>query len=466
MMGKKKKNRKKSDEKKCEKRKEKNNVKGEESSKSKIQTKPSSKKTFTPGKPLKKNPVMTILDQHQEHRLRIAKIIASLFVIIFVVFMIILGYKNWIKVKKFNDRVAKMEKKLDVYDQTIEKSEGFKRDQEIVKAIIWTYKLEKFDWKHAKKWQNLRDGYFSQLPLGVPLISKNFVQPAIAMDMIAIPKGEFTMGRTQQEIRGCIDELPQRKVRITYPFWMARTEIANFQYRVFFPQYATKKWDGFNFNLADQPAVQINWHLASEYCNMLTYTEKKKKRLPKGYVYRLPTEAEWEYACRAGTDTYFYWGNVFEEEGAKYANCLDRNSAQHLDCSIYQESAKRDGHYITAPVGSYQPNAFGLNDMSGNVWEWCWDWYNPNAYRKLHEIDPVQIDPVVSKMTKRGNFERIHKFESTSKVIRGGGCLSPPSDCRSATRDSVIPEKKDNGIGFRIVLAPEIESLKPDKEKK
>ena len=332
----------KSDVKSAESKKDKNKKKSKEaeSSKSKIHTKTAPKKTFTPGKPLKKNPVMNILDQHQEHRLRIAKIIACLFVLFLVIFMIILGSQNWERESKFNKRVAEMAKNLDVYNQKIEASEGFKRDQEIAEAILWTYKLEKLDWKNAKKWKKKRTEYFAEFDSKLPIISKNFVQPAIAMDMIAIPKGEFLMGRTQKEIRGCIDELPQRKVKISYPFWMARTEIANFQYKVFFPQYTTrahmshqekkvkdeiiKEWRGFHLNSANQPAVQVNWHLATKYCEMLTYTEKMKRRVPKGYVYRLPTEAEWEYACRADTDTYFYWGNQFMEIGAEFANCLDR----------------------------------------------------------------------------------------------------------------------------------------------
>ena len=416
-------------------------------------------KTFKAAPPLEKNPVMNILDQHRDHKMRIAKIISVIFITFVVLFFLSLGYGHWNKVRKKNREIFEIEKKLSLFKSKMKKNSGFTKNQAVAQAILLTYKGEKVDWQHAKEWKAKRKKLFSSFASIKPQFSKPFVLPTIAMDMMPIPQGEFMMGRQLKEVKGCTDELPRRKVKIDYPFWMARTEIANYQYRVLFPQHTIRKYDGFPLNLITQPAVQVSWHLAVKYCVMLTYQEKLKGRLPAGYVYRLPTEAEWEYACRATTETYFYWGNTFEEIGKEFANVLDRHSAAYEDVAIYKESPKRDGHYVTAPVGSFKPNSFGLQDMSGNVWEWCWDWYNPAAYRKLPSLNPVQSSPVVSELTERGNFERIIKIDSTSKVIRGGGWLSPPSDCRSATRDSVVPETKDNGIGFRVVLAPELEDI-------
>ena len=425
-------------------------------------------KTFKTPAPLKKNPVMNILDQHRDHKMRIAKIISVIFITFVAIFFLALGYGHWTKVREKNKKISDIEKKLAIFKAKIEKNSGFVKNQAVAQAILLTYKGEKIDWPHAKEWVAKRKQLFSAFSSLKPLSGRNFVVPTIAMDMMAIPQGEFMMGRQIKEVKGCTDELPQRKVKIDYSFWMARTEIANFQYRVLFPQHTVKKYDSFPLNLTTQPVVQVSWHLATQYCKMLTYKERLKGRLPAGYVYRLPTEAEWEYACRAGSETYFYWGNKFEEVGKAFANVLDRHSAAYEDVAIYKESPKRDGHYVTAPVGSFKPNAFGLCDMSGNVWEWCWDWYNPAAYQKLSATNPVQSSPVVSELKERGNFERIIKIDSTSKVIRGGGWLSPPSDCRSATRDSVVPETKDNGIGFRIVLAPELEivEIKEKEDKK
>ena len=416
-------------------------------------------KTFKAPPPLEKNPLINILDQHQAHRLKIAKLIAVIFVTFIVVFFLVLASEHWAKVKKQNKRVLDLEKKINLLKAKSDKLTGFKSNQAIASAIILTYRGEKTDWEHFKKWQKRRDELFASFHTALPEFSKSFVLPAIAMDMMAIPQGEFMMGRGLDEARGCTDELPKRKITINYPFWMSKTEITNFQYRIFFPQHTEKKYDGYALNLITQPVVQVSWHLAVKYCEMLTFHERKAGRLPPGYIYRLPTEAEWEYACRASTDTVYYWGNEFGEKGKEYANALDRNSASYEGVEIFKESPQRDGHYVTAPVASFKPNAFGLYDMSGNVWEWCWDWYNPAAYLRLPTTNPVQTSPVVTQIAERGNFERIQKIDSTSKIIRGGGWLSPPYDCRSATRDSVVPEKKDNGIGFRIVLAPEIEML-------
>jgi formylglycine-generating enzyme required for sulfatase activity len=271
------------------------------------------------------------------------------------------------------------------------------------------------------------------------------------------------MGRAVKE-HGNTSELPRHEVQISYSFWMSKTEITNAQYRIYYDRYKVPEWDGYNFNGVTQPVVKVSWHLANEYCEMLTYHEKIAKRLPENYVYRLPTEAEWEYACRAGTETIYYWGNEFGDLGAQYANVLDKRSAMHLDCSPGRDAPAADGNYITAPVASYKPNAFGLYDMSGNAWEWCWDWYNPKAYSELFSTDPVQVNPVVAALKERGDFEREYEVKTTTKVIRGGGCLSPASDARSAVRDHLQPEKRDLGIGFRIVLAPAIKYIAPETD--
>ena len=466
----------KSKEKKTQGIKDKNNIKKKNNhssstkkSKNKQQSQPRNidVKTFKSAPLLEKNPIINILDQHRQHKLRIAKLIALISLAFVALFFLTLAYEHWSKVKVKNHKVAEIEKKLNLFKVKIDKDKGFTRNQAVAQAIVLTYKGERVDWKNIKKWKAKRKELFESFNTKVPEFTKNFVIPTVAVEMMIIPQGEFMMGRKINEVRGCVDELPPRLVKIDYPFWIGKTEIANYQYRALYPQHTEKRYDGYPLNLLTQPVVQVTWHNAQKYCKMLTFHEQQKGRLPSGYVYRLPTEAEWEYACRATTDTSFYWGNTFGEEGKTYANVLDQQSAKYEDVEVFKDSPKRDGHYVTAPVGSFKPNAFGLYDVSGNVWEWCWDWYNPGAYRKQPSLNPVQTSPVVTELTQLGNFERVQKIDSTSRVIRGGGWLSPPFDCRSATRDSVVPGTKDNGIGFRIVLAPPIEILEiRDEESK
>ena len=423
-------------------------------------------KHFTPAPPLKVNPLIRIFDQHKEHKLRIAKITASITICMFIIFFLRLSFENWQKVKAVDKHISDITKRMDIYDANVKQTSGYEQDKTLIKAIEWTYRGQYDDRPNRQKWINHRKKYMIMLQskFEQPQPEKNFVLKSIAADMISIPQGRFFMGRKALEVKGCSDELPRHAVQINYNFWMAKTETTNAQYRIFYPQYRLKTWKGYNFNGVTQPAVRVSWHLASEFCEMVTYREKMAKRLPENYEYRLPTEAEWEYACRAGTETIYYWGDTFGKTGVKYANILDTRSAEYLDCDPGKEAPARDGNFITAPVASYKPNAFGLYDMSGNAWEWCWDWYNPNAYRELFYIDPVQVQPVVSTLKKRSDFERVYEVKSTSKVIRGGGCLSPTIDARSATRDSVLPEKKDLGIGFRMVLAPKIDLISPEPD--
>ncbi len=168
------------------------------------------------------------------------------------------------------------------------------------------------------------------------------------------------------------------------------------------------------------PVENVSWTQAVDYCARLTTREQNAGRLPAGYTYRLPTEAEWEYACRAGTTTRFGFGDDAENDlfnllrGFAWFN-LNSGGRTHL-------------------VGEKAPNRWGLFDMHGNVWEWCGDWYG--AYQGASLSDPKGADT--------GSF----------RVIRGGSWDYYGRDCRSAYRDSLMPDYRYDDYGFRVVLAP------------
>jgi formylglycine-generating enzyme required for sulfatase activity len=167
----------------------------------------------------------------------------------------------------------------------------------------------------------------------------------------------------------------------------------------------------------DRPVESVSWSEAKDYCAGLTAQERRAGRLPAGYVYRLPTEAEWEYACRAGTTNRFSHGDDPDYSGlAQYA------------------WYGRLGGNTTHPVGEKRPNAWGLYDMHGNVGEWCLDW--DGAYRGGSVTDPAPS-------------------AGSGPVARGGGWQYPGRSCRSAFRDGFYPGFKSDYLGFRPVLAPE-----------
>ena len=171
----------------------------------------------------------------------------------------------------------------------------------------------------------------------------------------------------------------------------------------------------------DQPVVNVSWNDAVAFCQWLSRKEK--------IAYRLPTEAEWEYACRAGTTTLYSYGD--DPEGlAAVANVADASAREKF--SSWSGIAGRDGHVFTAPVGSFQPNAFGLFDMHGNVWEWCRDWFGENYYAKSPEKDPSGPPT------------------GTVRVFRGGSWYDAASLCRSAFRYWDVPTYRDYFLGFRV----------------
>lgn len=265
--------------------------------------------------------------------------------------------------------------------------------------------------------------------------------------MVVIPAGKFPMGSPEDEKGRDSDEGPQHRVRISKAFALGVTEVTVTAFRGFVEGtgYRTSAeqgdgcyaWTGSSWELdkklhwrkpgfeqgGDHPVVCVSWRDATAYAKWLSGQT--------GEDYRLPTEAEWEYATRAGTNTRYYWGNE-EEPACRHANCCDTN------CEYPWKSSCDDGYKNTAPVGRFQPNGFGLFDTSGNVWEWtadCWhgDYENaPEDGRAWGEEDG-------------GNCAR--------RVLRGGSWSSKPRRLRSADRSRGAPDDRNDRIGFRLARA-------------
>ncbi len=232
-----------------------------------------------------------------------------------------------------------------------------------------------------------------------------------ALNMVAIAPGTFQMGSVA--VGGTA--VPVHPVTISQPFWMGRDEVTQAQYQAVMgnnPSY---------FVGTNRPVEQVSWNSAVAYCDALTVQEAAAGRLPVGYEYRLPTEAEWEYCCRAWTTTEWNVGSSL--------SCLQANFYDNGYCVPPGQ---------TSAVGSYAANAWGLRDMHGNVWEWCLDGWDGSAN---YPAGPV-TDPYV--LSSSGPY----------RVIRGGSWGSNSSYCRSAYRNYYVPTSTSNGLGFRVVCAP------------
>jgi formylglycine-generating enzyme required for sulfatase activity len=364
-------------------------------------------------------------------------------------------YDNMKKQAAFAKQMEGIEKQIIQLGNMAEGKKDYEKHEMVLKAMALIDSGAEIDKGNLEKWIGMRSKYLKMLDDSLPVEGLNFVVPTAAIDMVFIPQGIFLMGKKEEET-GEPDELPRRAVSITYGFWMSRTEITNQQFKEFYPSHNVEPWKMYLLSGSSQPAVMLDWHMTAYYCERLNQKELKAGRIPKNYEYRLPLEAEWEYACRAGSETIYYWGDTFESTGAKFANTRDLRSTRILNWQEEKDMAPDDGYLVSAPVGSYKPNAFGLYDMTGNVSEWCWDWYNPAAYMEIPAVNPLQSKPVVAKIEMTATSNRRYIIESTGKVIRGGSWGNTPSECRSAARDATVPELKNTGIGFRIVLAPKV----------
>ncbi|HKL20248.1 MAG TPA: formylglycine-generating enzyme family protein [Tichowtungia sp.] len=227
----------------------------------------------------------------------------------------------------------------------------------------------------------------------------------VTMELLPIPAGIFMMGSND----GDSSEKPVHPVTISTPFWMGKTEVTQAQY---------KQMTGENpshFQGLENPVESVSWNDAVAFCKKLTEQERQAGRLPEGFAYTLPTEAQWEVACRAGSSTEYYFGD----------------DADRLDeAAWYGENSGGKTH----PVAQKLPNAWGLYDMHGNVWEWCSDWYE-GGYSSGSVTDPQGPD------------------SGTARVLRGGCYLSLASSCRSAERLRGAPSVTGSVLGFRVCLS-------------
>jgi formylglycine-generating enzyme required for sulfatase activity len=284
------------------------------------------------------------------------------------------------------------------------------------------------------------------------------MENSIGMRLIPIRIGTFQMGleRSPEEAAakfgGAPDwyagELPRHAVTLTRPFAMADRHVTVKQFATFVraTNYRTlaesegtaDAWDGKTFGRKpgvfwrhpdfdqtdDHPVVCINYVDAAAFCEWLSRKEGRR--------YRLPTEAEWEYCARAGTDQPYPWGDD-PAAGEGWANAGDRTAFEKYP--TWTTFTWRDGFVFTAPAASFRPNAWGLYDMAGNAWEWTADWHA--AYASDAQTDP------------KGPHEGTHR------VLKGGSWYGAPTSCRASYRSRVKPGYRGSNVGFRIVLETE-----------
>jgi formylglycine-generating enzyme required for sulfatase activity len=270
----------------------------------------------------------------------------------------------------------------------------------------------------------------------------------LALELVLVPAGEFVIG----DADGYADERPLGRVRIEKPFWMGRCEVTNAQFARFDPSHDSRVESklamqfgvqGFPANRPEQPVVRVSYEQAMAFCRWLSRKT--------GQEFTLPTEAQWEYACRAGTATDFFYGEL-DTDFSEFANLADLTLREFV-CHPYKKTREplpnpgkyddwipkderfNDGGFLSDGVGRYRPNAWGLHDMHGNVWEWTRTALKPYPYRE----DDGRNDPSTD--------DKI--------VVRGGSWRDRPERARSAFRLAYRPYQGVYNVGFRVICPAE-----------
>jgi formylglycine-generating enzyme required for sulfatase activity len=278
----------------------------------------------------------------------------------------------------------------------------------------------------------------------------------VTLKLTLIPAGEFLMGTAEEYFTGCAantsspvgnkealhwsgdklkvppQEKPQHKVRITKPFYMGTYLVTRAQYEALMGPHASHHEGLYKrFNITNPAVESVSWYDAVEFCNRLSERT--------GRLVRLPTEAEWEYAARAGTTTPWYTGDKVTVD---QANC--RPDWVDVDGTKPIPTEKVSNYYHPESVGKYPPNPWGLYDMIGNMWEWCLDWYDANYYQKSPSEDPTG------------------PRDGMRKNLRGGGFDTWPGECRTALRhEACYPDNIGYNWGFRVVCSADDASYAP-----
>ncbi len=286
----------------------------------------------------------------------------------------------------------------------------------------------------------------------------------VQMEMVYIQSGSFYMGQSDSEKEWLINESgqqnydrffsherPRRKVTLD-GFWIGQHAITVEQFRCFaddtgYKTRAEREGSGFGYDIRldrvhskeginwrnpgweqadDHPVVLVSWEDAMAFCRWIS--EKT------GQNFILPTEAQWEYAARAGTQTMFFWGDS-PDDGEGYINAADKSGTPSGN-QWKRAFSFNDGHVYTAPANAFKPNPWGLHNMLGNTWEWCLDWYHPD-YSVAPSENPE--GPETGRL----------------RVRRGGRWNLDPARNRAATRHHGLPHYRCDGLGFRVIVLPE-----------
>lgn len=257
-----------------------------------------------------------------------------------------------------------------------------------------------------------------------PDLGAAWTVPYLGLQMGWVPPGRYVMGSPLPEQGRLPNEGDATPVTFTQGFWAGVHEVTQGEYQRVMGENPSA------FPDERQPVESVTWSQASAFCQRLTESERRAGRLPQGYIYRLPTEAEWEYAARAGSQGPFHFGEVADASMGNFQGVYPRD---------FQSDFRRADQYGPMPVGAFEPNALGLHDVHGNVAEWTADAYNG----RLPGVPLADPEPRVG---------------SDRFSVRGGSWASNASRARSAVRESIQSEIQSHSIGFRVFLAPAPES--------